>query len=106
MILTHKILMDLDHPNRNILTLRDDDCLRGHRLTLQQPRVRTKPRSNAFSARVPFTWNRLPPDVFEAASTKAFKRKFDEHACSKGGIVTKALFYNGKCSASDPWASA
>ena len=106
MILTHKILMDLDHPNRSILTLRDDDCLRGHRLTLQQPRVRTKLRSNAFSARVPFTWNRLPADVVEAASTEAFKRKFDEHACSKGGIVTKALFYNGKCSASDPWASA
>ena len=95
MILTHKILMDLDHPNRSILTLRDDDCLRGHRLTLQQPRVRTKLRSNAFSARVPFTWNRLPADVVEAASTEAFKRKFDEHACSKGGIVTKALFYNG-----------
>ena len=35
MILTHKILMHLDHPNRSILTLRDDDCLRGHRLTLQ-----------------------------------------------------------------------
>ena len=112
MILTHKILMDLDHPNRSILTLTDDDCLRGHRLTLQQPRVRTKLRSNAFSARVPFTddvpftWNRLPADVVEAASTEAFKRKFDEHACSKGGIVTKALFYNGKSSASDHWASA
>ena len=96
MILTHKILMDLVHPNRSILTLRDDDCLRGHRLTLQQPRVRTKLRSNAFSARVPFTWNWLPADVVEAASTEAFKRKFDEHACSKGGIVTKALFYKGK----------
>ena len=35
MILTHKILMHLDHPNRIILTLRDDDCLRGHLLTLQ-----------------------------------------------------------------------
>ena len=66
MILTHKILTDLDHPNRSILTLRDDDCLRGHRLTLQQPRVRTKLRSNAFSARVPFTWNRLPADVVES----------------------------------------
>ena len=106
MIITHKILMDLDHPNRSILTLRHDDCLRGHRLTLQQPRVRTKLRSNAFSARVPFTWNRLPADVVKAASAEAFKRKFDEHVCSKGGIVTKALFYNGNCSASDPWASA
>ena len=106
MILTHKILMDFDHPNRSILNLRDDNCLRGHCLTLRQPRVRTKLRSNAFSARVLFTWNRLPADVVEAASTEAFKRKFDEHACSKSGIVTKALFYNGKCSASDPWASA
>ena len=106
MILMHKILMDLDHPNRSALTLRNDDCLRGHRLTLQQPRVRTKLRSNAFSARVSFTWNRLPADVVEAASTEDFKRKFDEHACSQGWIVTQALFYNGKCSASDPWASA
>ena len=106
MILTHKILMHLDHPNWSILTIRDDDCLRGHRLTLQQPRVRTKLRSNAFSARVPFTWNRLPADVVEAATTEAFKRKFDENACSQGWIVTKALFYNGKCSASYPWASA
>ena len=106
MILTHKILMDLDHPSRSILTHRDDDCLRGNRLTLQQPRVRTKLRSNAFSARVPFTWNRLPADVFESASTEAFKRKFDEHACFKGGLVTKALLCNGKCSASDPWACA
>ena len=105
MILTHKVLTDLDHPNRSILTLRDDDCLQGHRLTLQQARVRDKLRSNAFSARVPFAWNRLPADVVEAASTEAFKHKFDEHACSKDGIVTKALFYNGKCSASDPWAS-
>ena len=103
---THKILMDLDDPNRSILTLRDDDCPRGHCLSLQQPRIRTKLCSNAFSARVPFTWNRLPADVVEAASTEAFKRKFDEQACCKGGIVTKALFYNGKCSASDPLASA
>ena len=106
MIPTHKILMDLDHPNRSILTFRDDDCLRGHRLTLQQPRVRTKLRPNAFSARIPFTWNRLPADVVEAASTEAFERKFYEHACFKGVIFTKALFYNGKCSASDPWAFA
>ena len=106
MILTHKILMDLDHPNRSILTLRDDDCLRGHRLTLQQPKVRTKLRSNAFSARVPVSWNRLPADVVEATSTEAFKHGFDGYAFSKGGIVMKALFYNGKCSASDPWNSA
>ena len=46
-----------------------------------------------FLALVSFTWNRLPADVVEAASTEVFKRKFDEHACSKGGIVTEALFY-------------
>ena len=106
MILTHKIFTVLDYPNRSILTLRDDDCLRGHCSTLQQPRVRTKLRSNAFSARVPLTWNRLPADVVRAPSTEAFKRKFDEHVCSKGGMVTEAFSSNGKCSASDPWASA
>ena len=67
--------------------------------------VRTKLRSNAFPARVLFTRNRLPANVVEAASTEAFEQKFAEHACSKGGIVTKALFYNGRCSASDPWGS-
>ena len=106
MILTHKIFTDLDHPNRSIFTLGDDESLWGHRLTLHQTRVRTKLSSNAFSARAPFTWNRLPADVVEGASTEAFKRKFDEHVCSKGGIVTKAFFFYGKCSANDSWVSA
>ena len=101
----HEILTVLNHPNRNIPTLRDDDCLQGHHLTLHQPRVCTKLRSNTFSAHVPFTWNQLPPDLVEVASTDACERKFNAHAHSEGVLVTKALFPDGKSIGSDPWAS-
>ena len=91
MILTHRILNDPSHPNRGLLKL-------------QQPLVKTKQRSAAFSVRVPFIWNRLPKAVVEAPSTETFKKRFDAHTKATGRVFTASSFYDGKDQNGDPWS--
>ena len=105
MILMHKIPTDLDHPNKSILTLREDECLRSHSLIPLKPGIRTKLCSNAFPAHVPFTWNRLPADFVKPLLQRPLNASW--RACPlQRWDRNESPFYNRRCSASDAWASA
>ena len=52
--------------------------LRGHKLKLFVPGVRTSLRKSFFSHRVLDSWNRLPPEVVAAESVTSFKSRLDK----------------------------
>ena len=97
--MTHRISHNPSHPNREPLQLRHNTSLGGHSLHLQQLRARTKLRAQAFDARVPFIWNRLPGHVVQAPSAAVFEHRFDTYARERGHITTMQSSYDGKSQA-------
>ena len=55
------------------------DRTRGHQWKLQKPRAESRPRRQAFSARVVNDWNSLPQPVVGADSIEQFKSRLDAH---------------------------
>ena len=52
---------------------------RGHPWKLLKPRAESRPRRQAFGARVVNDWNSLPLSVVSAASVDLFKSRLDAH---------------------------
>ena len=55
------------------------DRTRGHAWKIKKPRAESRPRRQAFSARVVNDWNSLPPSVVGAVSIIHFKSRLDAH---------------------------
>ena len=59
--------------------------LRGHSMKLATQQSSKDVRRNFFSLRGVRSWNALPQHVIEAASTNAFKNRFDQY-CKDTGV--------------------
>ena len=63
----------VDNDLQNLFSLREDDRIRGHPLTIRHKFSRNIYRSNFFSVSVISIWNKLPQEVVAASSLTSFK---------------------------------
>ena len=80
MVQVHQIFpggVDLDP--EEFFTVTASDRTRGHPWKLNKPRAESRPRRQAFSARVVNDWNGLPLSVVSAGSVDQFKSELDAH---------------------------
>ena len=69
----------VDLAPEEFFTATASDRTRGHPWKLKKPRAESRPRRQAFSARVVNDWNGLPPSVVGAGSVEQFKSELDAH---------------------------
>ena len=79
LILTYRIVNNVQHPCRPLLKFSANTHLRGHRWKLAYQHSRLNCRHFYFSVRICQVWNNLPDYVVSAPSVESFKKRLDNH---------------------------